>query len=788
MRALDRKLWRDLWHWRGQVLAIAAVIMGGVATLVMSLSTYDSLLSTRDHFYREYRFADVFARLTRAPEPFADRLRAIEGVRSLETRVIAPAKIEIEGFSDPITGLVLSVPDSGPPLLNAVYLQRGRWIEPGREDEVVLSDTLANAHGLNPGDPIDLILNGRRMRVRIVGVGLSPEYVYQIAPGAMFPDFQRYGVVWMARRPLAAAQDMRGAFNALAIQLDAGTPVQTVIDRLDAMLALYGGRGAHARADQFSHRFVSEELKQLRTTATVFPAIFFGVAAFLLHVVVHRMVTLQREQIALLKAFGYEGRAIGGHFLRFVLSIALLGVLGGVALGVVFGQAMASVYMGFYRFPRLEYVLAPSVLLIALAVSLLAALSGAWTAVWRAMRLHPAEGMRAEAPKLYRTTLIERLGLQRHLAQPTRMILRHLEQRPFKSFLSMLGIAAACGLMMVGNYQRGAIEFMVDLQFRQAAREDLKLTFLQLTAGAALHELRALPGVYHVEGLREIPVILRHGPARYRHALYGIEPDGELHRALDREGRPVVVPEGGVVLTDHLAKRVLGIQPGDMLTVEVLEGRRPVLEVPVVGLTSQYLGVSAYMTRASLNALLQEGDVVSGAFLAHDRAREAELYAALRERPRVLGMVANQTAIRSFYATLGEFVLFFNVVATLLAASIAFGVVYNAARIALSERGRELASLRVLGFRRGEVAYILIGELILLTLAALPLGFLIGTGLCGILVLAFASDLYRLPLIIEPYNYALGASVVLASAFLSAWMAWQRLGRLDLVSALKTRE
>ena len=789
MKALDLKLLRDIWHLRGQVLAIAAVIMGGVATLVMSLSTYDSLVITRDRFYSEYRFGEVFANLKRAPEPVAERLRVLPGVQQLETRVIAGVKLEVQGFDDPITGLLTSLPDAGEPLLNQLHLKRGRTVQPYSADEVVLSDTFADAHRLEPGDRLAAIINGKRKALTVVGVAVSPEYVYQIAPGAMFPDFKRYGVVWMGRNALAAAYDMEGGFNNVSMSLAPGTHVQDVIDRADSILGPYGGTGAYGRKDQFSNRFLSEELKQLQTTATIFPAIFLGVAAFLLNVVVSRLIALQREQIAILKAFGYPPAAIGWHYVKLVILMTLLGVVFGVALGAWFGQGLADVYMETtFRFPYLDYRLNAGVIFIALGISMAATLSGTLVAVARAIRLPPAEGMRPEMPVTYRATLVERIGLQRLFAQPSRMILRHIERRPLKSLLTVFGIACACGLMMVGNYQKGAIDFMVDVQFRQAAREDLAVTFIEPTSGKALYELAALPGVNHVEGFRDVAAILRHQHYSYRHALFGIQPDGVLHRSLDRNLLPVQLPPDGVVLTDHLANNILHVKPGDMLTVEVLEGNRPVREVPVLGITRQYLGVSAYMQQDALNALMREGPVVTGAYLGIDRGAEQAVYADLHDRPRVLGMVANRSAIESFYDTIGEFVLFYNMVATLLAGSIGFGVVYNSARIALSERGRELASLRVLGFTHAEIAYILLGELGVLTLAAIPVGFLVGAGLCGILVLSFENDLYRLPLVLYANNYAMGATVVLVSALLSGLLIWHRLGRLDLVGVLKTRE
>lgn len=787
MRALNLKLLRDLWVMRGQVLAIAAVVMGGVATLVMSLSTYDSLLLTRDSFYRDTRFGTVFASLKRAPESLATRIAALPGVEEVETRVLAGVKLEVAGFGDPITGLMSSLPESGQSRLNALHFKRGRTVQVA--DETVVSDTFAEAHGLVPGDRIVATISGKRRTLTIVGVAVSPEYVYQIAQGTLFPDFKRYGVVWLGRHTLAAAYGMDGAFNSVSLALSPGTDPGPVIERLDMLLASFGGTGALGRKDQMSNRFLAEELNQIKTTATLFPAIFLGVAAFLLNVVVSRMIALQREQVAILKAFGYSALAVGWHYLKQVLLILLLGVAGGVALGAWFGKGLSRVYMETsFRFPSLEFRLEPEVVLIALAVSAAAGFSGALFAVRRAMDLPPAEGMRPETPENYRATWVERMGLQKWLTPGSRMILRHIERRPLKSLLTVLGIASACGLMIVGNYQKGAIEFMVELQFRQAARENLAVNFIEPTGSRALHELQAVPGVRHVEGFRDVPAILRFEQYAYRSALFGIDGAGSLHRPLNSALKPISVPADGVVLTDHLASEILHVKPGDWITVELLEGSRPVRQVPVLGITRQYLGVSAYMEQASLNRLLREGNVVSGAYLALEPGSESAVLAELNGRPRVLGMVANASAIRSFYDTLGEFVLFYNLIAVLLAGTIGFGVVYNSARIALSERGRELASLRVLGFTRAEVAYILLGELAVLTLLAIPVGFLMGTGLCGVLVLAFKNDLYRLPLIIEASNYALGAAVVLASALVSGLLAWYRLGRLDMVAVLKTRE
>jgi putative ABC transport system permease protein len=787
MRALNRKLWRDLLEMRGMVLAIALVQAGGVATFVMSLSTYDTLLVARDDYYREQRFAEVFALLKRAPDTLVGRLQAIPGVERVQTRVVAAARLTVPGFNDPVVATLVSIPEGRSPPLNSLYLRRGRLVTAGRDDEVLVNDTFADEHDLQPGDHLTATINGRRKQLTIVGIAMSPEYMYAISPGAVFPDFKRYGIMWMGRAALAAAYNMEGAFNDVSFKLVDGAIADDVIQRIDRVLTRYGGLGAYARRDQTSHRFLSEELKGLETMAAVFPVIFLGVAAFLLNVVITRLVYTQRNQIAILKAFGYSNLAVGRHYAALALVIVLIGLAGGIAVGAWMGRGLSALYMEFYRFPFTEYHLHADVIVLAALVSIAAGMTGAVLAVHRAVQLPPAEAMRPETPAVYRETLIERLGLQRWFSQPTRMIARHIERRPLKSLLSIGGIAAACGIVMVANFQQDAVTYMIDVQYAMSQSQDLTVTLTEPTSHHALYSLIGLQGVRHAEGIRAVPARLRFEHRSYRGSIQGLEPDGVLRRVLDADLERVELPGQGVVLTDFLAE-LLDIEPGELLTVEVLEGNRPVLEVPVVGLTSEYLGVSAYMQRATVNRLLKEGDAVNGIYLDIDERYSERIYRDLDDMPRVAGTVVRETAIRSFHKTMEETILFFSFVTALLGGAIAFGVVYNSARIALSERDRELASLRVLGFTRGEVAYILLGELAVATLLALPLGYLFGRELCRYLSSSFRSDLYRVPLVLEADTFAFAASVVLASAIISAVLLWRKLNQLDLIGVLKTRE
>ncbi|HXE79526.1 MAG TPA: FtsX-like permease family protein [Vicinamibacterales bacterium] len=787
MRALTRKLLRDLWSVKGQALAIGLVMAAGVAMCLAYLSTFHSLRYTQRAYYDRYRFADVFVSVKRAPLGLQDRIAAIPGIARAVPRVVVDVTLDVEGLTEPATGRLVSIEVPARPTLNDIFLRRGRWPSLGRPDEVIVSEAFATAHGLGPGDSVGAIINGRRRELQIVGIGLSPEYLYSIRPGELIPDDARFGIFWMERRGLASAFDMEGAFNDLAIRLRPGANERDVIVRLDTLLKPYGAFGAIPRALQTSHWYIDNELRQLQTVGLVIPIVFLGVAAFLLNVVLTRIVSVQREQIAALKALGYTKRELGLHYMQWGLVIALTGAVLGTAFGAWLGSSMTSIYNDFFRFPQLLYELPPSLVVVGALVSVVAALLGASAAVTRAVRLPPAEAMRPEPPASYRETLLERIGLKRWLPQVGRMVLRNLSRQPVRALTSIVGVSLATAMLVLGTFILDAIDVLLDSQFFVIQRQDLTVSFVEPVSGRALHELKRLPGVLDVEPTRAVAARMRHGP-RWRHVtIQGIVQRPRLQRVVDAGRGPLELPSSGLVLSTKLAE-LLEAEPGDRILVEVLEGRRPIVEVPVNGLVEEYMGTAAYMQLEALHDLMREGPSLSGAALQVDAREAASLYERLKRTPRVAGVSLKRSTIESFEKTMDEtmhIMVFFNV---LFAGVIAFGVVYNTARISLSERSRELASLRVLGFTRAEISTILLGELGVVTVVAIPAGLVLGYLSAGLLIAAFNTELFRFPLVISPATYAYAALAVLAATALSAAVVRRRLDHLDLVAVLKTKE
>jgi putative ABC transport system permease protein len=784
---LGRKLLRELLGMKGQALAIAAVIAGGTATYVLSTSSLDTLMTTQAHLYRDYRFADVFAACKRAPRQLLARIAEIPGVAAVEARVAAPANLDLPFFPDPVTAQVLSLNGGQQPALNRLWIKGGRLPEPGRDQEVMISDGFATAHGIQPGQSFTATIFGRRRRLDIVGIAGSPEFIYQLQPGSIVPDFKSYAIIWMNHEPLEAAFNMKEAFNQISLRLERGAVAEDVIARLDRLLEPYGGLGAHARQEQISHKYLSEEFKQLQSMATMFPAIFLSVAAFLLNVVISRLMATQRTQIAILKAFGYETSTIVGHFLKLAAAIVLIGVALGIAGGAWMGSGMSNMYMEFYRFPYLEFTVSPRVCLFAALIGMGAAAVGAVQAVIKYASEPPASAMQPASPGRYRTAILERFGLGRGLTQPTRMILRNIERRPIKALLSTTGVAFSAAILVMGGFWGDAVDFMVVFQFQRAQRDDLTVTFREAISEKALYSLVSLPGVTYSEPFRSVSGRLRHGHREYRTAVQGLGNGGDLRRLLNRSMAIVDLPPDGLVLTDHLAK-ILDVRPGDRVTVETLEGRRRVVEAPLVAVVQEYVGVSAYMEREGLNRLLREGQSISGAYLSVDKAYSPSVLAHLRDMPAVAGTSARARMLTSFYETMARQMLIFAFFNTLLAATIAVGVVYNTARIAFSERSRELASLRVLGYTRGEISYILLGELAILVLAAIPLGLVLGKWLAEFMTSNMQNDLFRIPSVISTWSFSFATLVVLIAAIVSGLIVRRKLDQMDLVEVLKTRE
>ena len=787
MNALDLKLLRDFGKMKGQMFAVGIIMACGLAMMIMMRSLIFSLESTRDAYYTDHRFADVFCDLKRAPNALRTRLAGLPDVAAVETRVAGKVTLDLPGLAEPADGTIISIPDDRPQQLHTLFIRRGRLPELGSRNEVVVGEAFADAHRFEPGNEITATIHGARQTLKIVGVALSPEYVFEARPGDTLPDNRRFGVFWMNERELANAFQLDGAFNSVLVDVAPGAANAPVMAALNRVLAPYGGLIAYDRRDHASGKRLDDEINILGALSVAFPTVFLSIAAFMSSAVLTRLVRLQREQIAQLKAFGYSSRQVGVHYLKFALVIVVFAMIVGGAVGIYMGENVVVIYHRFFRFPSLVFHPALPAIFGALLVSAGAAFLGVIGAVRQAMRLPPAEAMRPEPPAEFRASLFERIGLSRLASPAFRMALRNLERKPWQAVFTALGLALATGIPIVPGAMRDAINYLLEVQWDHAQQQDVTLALIEPGSASALSDMRHLPGVIDAEAFRSVPARLRFGHRTRRLAVTGVPREGALVRQLDENGAPLALPPDGLLVSAKLAE-ILGAKPGDRLILEVQEGRRPVCEATIRGLITDYAGIAAYMDVEALHRLMREGPTVSGGYLTVDRNRWTEFLDAVKESPRIAALGIKRAVRESFRKSTADMIGLVQGLYFSFSIVVAFGVVYNSARIALSERSLDLATLRVLGFTHREVAAVLIGELALLTLLSLPIGLGIGSLLARGIVGMASTESVRLPLVLTARTYATAVLIVLASATFSFAVVSRRLHQLDLLGVLKARD
>jgi putative ABC transport system permease protein len=787
LSALDQKLLRDIGRLKGQVATIALVLAGGIASFIGMRGTYESLDWSREAYYDRYRFADVFASLERAPETLSAKIESLPNVELVETRITEEVTVPIEGMERPAYAKLLSLPASGQPATNAICLLRGRLPDRGKEDEVVVLDAFAAAHGLEPGHRLPAVLNGKLRQLRIVGLAMSPEYVYAIRPGALMDDPQRYAVLWMDRSVLASAFQLGSAFNEVSLRLQPEASEPETIAALDRLLAPYGGLGAYPRKDQASNKILVGELGQLQALAGMVPIVFLGVAAFLINIVLTRLIALQRMEIAALKAVGYTNREVGRHYLGLVALILAPGLALGTAGGIGLGHLTLGLYEGIFRFPDLAFRITGSLLAGGFLVSSAAAIAGALLAVRAAVKLPPAEAMRPPAPANYRKSLLERLGLGALLGPTGLMIYREISRRPLRTALSSVGIAGAVALLILGRFGLDSLDAYLEGTLKREQRQDLAVAFLRPVSPRAIGELGRLNGVLRAEGLRGVPIRARHDHLMRDTALLGLPNDGSLRRLVERDGHAITIPEDGVVLTSKLAE-VLEVQVGDRIDLELREGERGRVRPVVTGLIDESVGMSVYARIDVVQALEKDQGAVSSVLLSVEPRARAGIEEHLKKTPRVIDVSDVRGDTERLRDMNGSIMNVWTTISISLSAMVIFGVVYNNARISLAMKSRDLASLRVLGFSRREISTVLIGGLVVEVGLGIPVGLIVGRLWAGLFMSTVDQETFRWSVVVSPTTYAMAAAVaVLASAASALWVR-RGLDRLDLIGVLKTRE
>ena len=791
-RPLTMKLVRDLNQHKVAILALLAIIAVGICVFTGTVGMYLDLDGARARYYDRYRISDFIVELKRAPAWLVKDVATLPNVRDIRGRVHLAVRVDLPDVEEPISGVALSVPIERVPVINDLFLKSGTWFSSSGAREVILNEAFAGAHGLRAGDRLRVLLLDREHDLLVVGTAMSPEFVYVIPPaGGIVPDPARFAVLYLPERFAQESCDLKGAFNQLVGRVrDTSRPaVMQTLRRIEDRLDPWGVTNVAAPWEQPSMRFVADELTGRRISAMTTPVLFLGVAALVLNVLMRRMVQQQRSIIGTLRALGYSRGAITRHYLSFGVLIGVIGAVLGIGLGWWLQIVGNGLDRQFYRIPNIEAHFYTWCALTGVAVSILFSVLGTLKGVRRAARLEPAEAMRPPPPEKGAHVLAERWpALWEALSFRWKMIVRAIFRNPFRSTVSIVATTVSTALVLSTQALFGSLDYLIAFQFDRVAHEDYTVSLREPAGRRSTAEMGGMPGVTDVEPQLGVACDLANGPYRKRIGVTGLPVGARLHTPVSRDGTAVTVPGAGLVLDRKLAD-VLHVRPGGRLRLRPLIGQRREVVASVVGIVDSFLGLGAYADITYLSRLLGEEWCANVLLTRLDvRAGGAPLMRELKDRPAVVGLGERRRSLNQIQDTLGEALGTMLFIMILFAGLIAFGSVLNAAIVSLSERRREVGTLRVLGYTPLQVGGIFSGESYLLNLVGLGLGLGAGVGLTHLLAMAYDTELYRFPAIILPSQVVLTVLVMFIFVTAAQWIVYRMIRALPWLEVLSVKE
>lgn len=786
MTGLQRKLFRDLKRMGFQVVTIAVLILGGLSVLVSSWSSFQSLQKARDDFYQQFRFADVFADLVRAPESLSIEIAKIAGVERVETRIVKDGLIDVPGQVEPAMGRFISW-RGDTQTINLIHLRQGRMPRAHTDPEVVVHEAFASKHHLRSGDRLKVLMAGRQKTFVITGIGLSPEFVYALSPMIALPDDKHFGIFWMRQQDLESLAGMSGAFNSVQVKLSDTGQTEEVKRQLDMILRPFGNVQAFDRSKQLSNLFVEDEIRQQRVMAMIVPAVFLAVAIFILNIILSRLIDLHRPQIATLKSLGYSDWSLTGHYFQLVTIVLLVGIIPSIFIGAWIGRWYAQLYQDFFRFPSIDFNLSVSAVVICFLAGLVPGWLGAARALVRVFGLNPAEALRPPSPPRFHKGFLERWGFFANMNNFSKIIFRSLFFRPVRLVMNIVGMSLALAILINGSFWTDVINAVMSRQFHEMRREDLTVRLMHPKSVSVVSELSRLPGVIMLEGERTVAVRLQFKNFKKDIALMGWQKEAQLSRVLDEDGN-LIKPIPGALLLSRYFETEAGLRAGDRVSLKVLSGEQRQFFAVVGGFVDDMIGQQAYVLKEDLHNWLQEKPAFDTIQMKVEPRYIEKIYLALKQKPEVAGINIRSLLLRSFTETVANMIITFTFILFVFAIALAGAVIYNSARIVFSERSWELASLRILGFEMRRTFELLFFDIGLQVLLSLGPGLLLGFWLSYFVTSMIHNETFKFPLVIEWSTYA-GAVFTLLMTFLASGIfLYFKVRRLDFSEALKARE
>lgn len=787
MGVLFRKLIRDIKEAKGQFISILIVVTIGVMFYSGINSTFRNLMNASTKYYSDYRFGDIWVDFYKAPESVMDRINALPYVKMSTGRIVMNAGINIS--DENATVRFITLPDVKEDIVNDINLKSGRYFSREEANQCLVEEEFFKAHNLKLGDYIYPVVNGNEVKIKVIGTVKSPEFVYTLKDNSeLMPDSKKFGIIYVKSSFGQSIFGFESSINNASILLQNGVELEDAKDDIERHLKNYGVTDIIDKDDQISNSMLSTEMEGLESMGSAFPIVFFIVAAVIIYIMMGRMVENQRTQIGILKALGFTDMQVLFHYLSYSIFIAVTGSILGSIFGMYLGAGLTKLENMYFHLPLTEMRIYPDLVLPASLLTLIFCLLAGYNSCKTVFKIMPSEAMKPKSPAIGKKILVERVKyLWSNIDNTWKIILRNIFRHKRRALLTSTGVIFSTALLVFALGMNDSVDFTIEQQYQNIQDYDIKVSFSKLLSLDELNSIKNIPGVTKMEPVLETGIEIQNGWRKKDVALTAVVNNPEMYRVVDKSGNSVNLPDHGIVVPEKLAN-ILGIKLNDTVFLKPFLPGKEKKEVEVKGIAAQYIGLSAYSSMDNINNIMGEGKIANSAVLRLENPSfEGEVKDKLKDMGAVSSVQSKSDALNALLQNLGSMTSSIGVM-ILLAAILSIAVVYNTTTINIFERQREIATLKVLGFKDNEIKKLVFYENYIITTLGLILGLPCGSWLGNYLMTTMTTDFYSMPFITKLWTYVLAAVLTFVFTVMANMILMKKIKSISIVEVLKSRE
>ena len=787
MNILFKNLLRDIKKSKGQFISILIIVVLGVTFYTAINSAFENLSNSSTKYYEDYRLADIWVDIYNAPIAIKEKLESIPNVKTATGRIIKDASINIS--EENATLRFITLPDIKRDIINDVVIKSGRYFSDSDSNQCLLDEDFFKANNLNLGEYIYPIINGNKVKLKVVGSVKSPEFVYILKDSSeMMADNKRFGIIYIKQSFGEAIFDLKGFINNIAIQISNGSDVKVIKDDVKKALKNYGVKSVIDREEQTSSKMISEEIKQLKSMGGTFPIIFFMVASVIIYIMMGRMVENQRTQIGVLKAVGFTNVQVLTYYMSYSAIIAFIGSFIGSIIGTYMGVGMTKLYNQYFNLPLGDVKIYGEFVVPAFMLTLFFCLFAGYNSCKAIFKIMPSEAMREKSPQSGKKIIVEKIDLiWRNISYLEKIIIRNLFRYKKRALLISIGVIFSSAILLVALSMSDSMNFMIKQQYGNIQDYDIKVKLSKLISVEELNNIKNITHVKELEPVLETGVEISNGWKSKNVGFTALVKDPQMYKVEDKNGNAISIPKNGILISEKLAN-TLGVKVNDSVNIKFYFPGKDKKEMVVKGIVVQYLGLSTYTSMDNLNGILGEGMIASSAVLKLDNINfENEVKDKLRDMPNVTSVESKTDSLNALLKTMGGMEASIGVY-IILSGILLIAVLYNIATINIFERQRELATLKVLGFTNNEVKKLIFNENYIIVIFGMIIGLPFGKWLGAYLMASSSTDAYTIPYIIEIKTYIIAIILTLLFTAITNLTLMKKIKALDMIEVLKNKE